>query len=554
MGRRVAASWAAVGHNIRIRDRNTKRLAGAMQYLREKMWRHSPQDESYHERILNCGKQALADAVPGAWLIIECASDDTENLDAKINLFNQVQKFTQSDVIIATDSLLYRLEDIVTDARLNPEIAERMLTIHYFAPPEIRLVELQAWRGTEDGVLSYVQSALEECNMVPVIATKDHPGLVLSRVWAAIAREIATIRSQDVASQTTLDKAWTEAFIKSQIPPCALMDRQGLENLSAIERDYIANRVLHNTEGADYLQKLIDQGSTGARSDQGGVCPPRDSETPAPFLYVVEFAAEGYIEGNEEGAVKLLFGRANSAFPEGKTYLGRLLVGAQGCGLAVSQSFGKLFWSITGLDNSGESAIVMTDLRGRHVQPLIPPGVVSAPSRVAVDEERGKLYFTDCGGMRVFGCNLDGSCLELLFRCAGWTDATPYLNRPSGDIAFSAKFDLLYWIVRSPLAQNGGKIYWGPAESPQGYSPDTRGDIDDYVGSLRDPLAIEVGEDGDLETIYWSEASVWENINSLNRTDTTCRGRVSLWDATGGLTYVAMDKRTPGREVYAADR
>ncbi|KAH6853555.1 hypothetical protein B0I37DRAFT_348993 [Chaetomium sp. MPI-CAGE-AT-0009] len=524
-----------------------------MEYLSEEIWRHNPQDDGYHELVIDCGAQTLEETVPGAWLIIECGPDDAENLEAKISLFNRVQKLAHSDAIIATNSVLYRLEDIATDLRIDPETTQRMLTVHYFSPPEIRLVELQAWRGTKTGVLSLVKSALEECDMVPVVAMKEYPGLVLSRVWAAIVREISTIRSQNVASQVTLDKAWTEVFIKSQLTPCIMMDRQGLENLARIERDYINNRGLRDTEGIDYLQQLIEQGRVGASSDQGGLCPPMDLEPPTPVLYVLEFMGNGYLSGSDPKPVRLLFGPANSHFPEGTTDLDPLLLGAKYYGLAVSHPLETLFWSLTDLDGGGDSAIMTSDLRGGHAEPLIPPGVVYAPSRVAIDERRRKLYFTDCGGMRVFGCNLDGTGLELLYRSMGWTDTSPCLNFPSGDITFSAKFDLLYWIVRSPCPQKGGKIYWGPAEKPDGCNPDTRPDVDDYAGCLRDPIAIEVGEDGDLESIYWSETSAWDDINSLNRTTTACRERVSMWDKSAGLTQLAMDKRTSGRQVYAAD-
>src|SRR5215469_2829883 len=103
-------------------------------------------------------------------------------------------------------------------------------------------------------------------------------------------------------------------------------------------------------------------------------------------------------------------GRVLSANPDGsdlKTIIseGRKLPD----GLAVDVAVGHIYFGNMGDPFKNDGSILRSDLDGKNIITIVPPGGTFTPKQVQLDKKNGKLYWSDREGMRVMRSNLDGS-------------------------------------------------------------------------------------------------------------------------------------------------
>ncbi|KAK3383080.1 hypothetical protein B0T24DRAFT_673001 [Lasiosphaeria ovina] len=127
LGRRIAT--------VHIREPDTKQLAGALQYVKTKLWRYKPTVSA--DRVDVEGFRDLAPAVGDAWLVVECVP---ERLGLKIDAFAELEKATRPDAILATNSSSFRSRELT--AGVAPDTARRILNAHYVIPPEFEVTFL----------------------------------------------------------------------------------------------------------------------------------------------------------------------------------------------------------------------------------------------------------------------------------------------------------------------------------------------------------------------------------------------------------------------------
>lgn len=89
-------------------------------------------------------------------------------------------------------------------------------------------------------------------------------------------------------------------------------------------------------------------------------------------------------------------------------------------GIAVSKRLSRIFWPQMGSPGLNDGSLMSANLDGTDARSLLPHGAVNTPKQIVIDEEAGKLYFCDREGLRVHGCNLDGSGQEILVQTGDW--------------------------------------------------------------------------------------------------------------------------------------
>src|SRR3984957_10101027 len=108
-------------------------------------------------------------------------------------------------------------------------------------------------------------------------------------------------------------------------------------------------------------------------------------------------------------------GRVLSANPDGsdlKTVLneGRRLPD----GLVVDAAAGHIYWTNMGNPKKNDGSILRSDLDGKNMITIVPPGGTFTPKQLWLEKKSCKLYWCDREGMRVMRANLDGSNIETL--------------------------------------------------------------------------------------------------------------------------------------------
>src|SRR5579864_1173166 len=83
-------------------------------------------------------------------------------------------------------------------------------------------------------------------------------------------------------------------------------------------------------------------------------------------------------------------------------------------GIVVDAEAGHLYWTNMGNPTANDGSIERSDLDGKNLKHIVPPGGTFTPKQLQLDKRNAKLYWCDREGMRVMRCNLDGSKIETL--------------------------------------------------------------------------------------------------------------------------------------------
>jgi 3-hydroxybutyryl-CoA dehydrogenase len=143
------------------------------------------------------------DAAP-AGVVIEAI---VENLDAKRELFREMEKRIAPDAVLATNTSSLS----VTEIAAGCDRPERVAGLHFFNPPPLmRLVEVIGGLRTNPALVTALVGFVQRINKHPVVAT-DTPGFVVNHAGRAYGPEALRIVAQGIASPREVDLLMKEA-------------------------------------------------------------------------------------------------------------------------------------------------------------------------------------------------------------------------------------------------------------------------------------------------------------------------------------------------------
>jgi DNA-binding beta-propeller fold protein YncE len=210
-------------------------------------------------------------------------------------------------------------------------------------------------------------------------------------------------------------------------------------------------------------------------------------------------------------------GRVLSANPDGsdlKTIIneGRKLPD----GLVVDAAARHIYWTNMGNPKKNDGSILRSDLDGKNMISIVPPGGTFTPKQLWLEKKGGKLYWSDREGMRVMRANLDGSNIETL------VDTSQGDPRPGRDatkwcvgIAVDAEGGKIYWTQKGDDNAGQGRIFRANIVIPPGQSPGNRKDIELLYENLPEPVDLDL--DLANRTLYWTDRGDPPRGNTVNR-------------------------------------
>ena len=210
-------------------------------------------------------------------------------------------------------------------------------------------------------------------------------------------------------------------------------------------------------------------------------------------------------------------GRILSANPDGsdlKTIVneGRKLPD----GVALDVAAGHIYWTNMGDPNRNDGSIIRSDLNGKNMITIVPPGGTFTPKQLQLEKRSRKLYWSDREGMRVMRANLDGSEMETL------VDTSLGDSRPGSDqrkwcvgIAVDTDGGKFYWTQKGGHDAGLGRIFRANIQVPQGQSAGNRSDIELLYDNLPEPIDLDL--DPVNRTLYWTDRGDPPRGNTVNR-------------------------------------
>ena len=194
-------------------------------------------------------------------------------------------------------------------------------------------------------------------------------------------------------------------------------------------------------------------------------------------------------------------------------------------GIAVDVERGHIYWTNMGVPNLNDGSIERADLDGRNRKTIVPQGGTFTPKQLQLDKQNGKLYWCDREGMRVMRANLDGSDIETLVE-TGQGDSTAATRRGGASASPSMPgADRSTGRKKARMTRDWAASSAPIIEIPAGQSASNRTDIEVLFDGLPEPIDLELDLKNRL--LYWTDRGDPPRGNTVNRApmDADSKGR-----------------------------
>jgi 3-hydroxybutyryl-CoA dehydrogenase len=194
-------------------------------------------------------------------LVIEAI---VEELDAKRELFAELDRIVGSGAILATNTSALSVTDVATAT----ERPARVVGMHFFNPaPVLPLVEVVRTELSSDEAVEAAFAFAGRIGKEP-IRCADTPGFVVNRILIPLLNDCVRVLDEAGVTPEDLDKAMTRG-VNWPIGPCALID------LIGVDVHVHASEALQEALGEERmapperLVRMRDEGLLGRKSGQG---------------------------------------------------------------------------------------------------------------------------------------------------------------------------------------------------------------------------------------------------------------------------------------------
>jgi 3-hydroxybutyryl-CoA dehydrogenase len=260
LGRRIALMFAAHGSDVRIHDLAEAQRDTAVDYVMNNLPVMTDQLGNVVAGLVSA-EADIADAVRGAWLVVEAVP---ERVELKVQVFGQLDELAETDAILASNSSSYASR-LFLDKVHHPE---RVLNIHFYMPPKQAAVDVMSSGKTDRDVIDFVMSTFPKFGLHPFEAHKESTGFIFNRIWAAVKREALEVVAEGVSTPEDVDGMW-QVNTGSAAGPFRLMDQVGLDVVLDIEEHYATEHPEYPEGPRKLLRTYVNQGKLGVKSGAG---------------------------------------------------------------------------------------------------------------------------------------------------------------------------------------------------------------------------------------------------------------------------------------------
>jgi 3-hydroxybutyryl-CoA dehydrogenase len=190
-----------------------------------------------------------------------------ENLDLKKRLFQQLGDWTQSHVVLATNTSSFDINEL-SAVTAHPE---RVIGTHWFHPPQITpCVEVVPSDATSEEVVEIATTLMKSIGKVPT-RCKSAPGFVANRIQLAMAAEALAIVEAGLATPQEVDQIVRTSFgfRLSAYGPFQICDQAGADTYYSIYEYLYEKLKREQMKPSPLLKKQVEQGRLGLKTGHG---------------------------------------------------------------------------------------------------------------------------------------------------------------------------------------------------------------------------------------------------------------------------------------------
>ncbi|MGI6766952.1 MAG: 3-hydroxyacyl-CoA dehydrogenase family protein [Lentihominibacter sp.] len=194
--------------------------------------------------------------------VIESVS---ENIELKKSILSEVDKFVGDDVVLATNTTSCSITEIQS-AVSKPE---KVIGFHFFNPATVmKLVEIMPGLLTAEDTVARAKEVAETLGKNPVIAHKEGPAGITSRILTGLLNEAVWTYFEGIANIDDIDKAIVLGC-NHKIGPFKIIDMIGIDvHLAKTEMLFDVTGDLRYRP-CPLLKRMVSVGFLGRKSGRG---------------------------------------------------------------------------------------------------------------------------------------------------------------------------------------------------------------------------------------------------------------------------------------------
>lgn len=266
MGNGIAHTFAQSGFTVKLIDINEKSLEKGILTIATNLDRMVAKgtitEEVKHQTIGNIITYTdLKDGVAGVDLVVEAA---TENVDLKLKIFEQLEEYTDSNVILATNTSSISITQIAAATKR----ADKVIGMHFMNPvPLMKLVEIIKGYSTSKETFDTIYALSKQLGKIPV-EVNDYPGFVANRILMPMINESIETLYNGVAGVAEID-AVMKLGMAHPMGPLQLADFIGLDVCLSILQVMYDGFKNPKYAPCPLLVNMVRAGKLGVKSGEG---------------------------------------------------------------------------------------------------------------------------------------------------------------------------------------------------------------------------------------------------------------------------------------------